>query len=73
MPLIGILLLALTGCIRERPELHVACPTLVRYERAWQQQAAVELDRYGPDAPHVRKMISDYIALRDACRALARR
>jgi len=56
----------------ERPEteLKIICPTLRQYTKEYQRAAAEELKGVYRDNPKLTEMLNDYIALRDACRAL---
>ena len=48
--------------------LHSECPSLVKYSRATQAQAAREMRTLPPGAT-LERMIQDYSRMRDACRA----
>lgn len=75
------LLVGLSGCRTELSDLgltappseetqtivKVKCPVLKAYPASYQTVTAAELRNAGP---HVKELVTDYVALRDACRSL---
>lgn len=61
-------LLAGCGKAPSSPRLALSCPELQQYSREEQERAASELEQL-PAGSMVDRLVQDYGALRDACRA----